>query len=106
MSDRKIPRDREDDYSEAAIKARQEFVAEQTGVTPAHTATYSLDPAALHAAPEALRAEVGRVLDSYAAGNGGSRDGHVFNLGHGITPDVDPERVAVLLQAVHELSRR
>jgi hydroxymethylglutaryl-CoA reductase (NADPH) len=47
MTDRKIPRDREDDYSAAAIRARQEFVAAQTGVPPTHTATYSLDPATL-----------------------------------------------------------
>jgi uroporphyrinogen decarboxylase len=35
------------------------------------------------------------VLDSYGAGAG-----HVFNLGHGITPDVHPERVAVLVDSV------
>ena len=66
----------------------------------------NLDPAALHAQPEVIRREVQRVLDSYAAGNAGSRDGHVFNLGHGITPDVDPAHVAVLVDTVHELSRR
>ena len=56
----------------------------------------NLDPSALFAPPDALRAEATRVLDSYGAG-----PGHVFNLGHGITPDVDPERVAVLIDAVH-----
>lgn len=55
----------------------------------------NLDPSALFAPPETLRAETQRVLDSYGAG-----PGHVFNLGHGITPDVDPERVAVLVDAV------
>jgi uroporphyrinogen decarboxylase len=55
----------------------------------------NLDPSALFAAPETVRAEALRVLDSYGAG-----PGHVFNLGHGITPDVDPERVAVLVEAV------
>ena len=34
----------------------------------------------------------------------GSVAGHVFNLGHGVTPDVDPEHVRVLVDAVHELS--
>ena len=34
----------------------------------------------------------------------GSGSGHVFNLGHGIHPDVDPEHAAVLVEAVHELS--
>jgi uroporphyrinogen decarboxylase len=55
----------------------------------------NLDPSALFAPPEILRAETRRVLDSYGAG-----PGHVFNLGHGITPDVDPERVAVLVDTV------
>jgi uroporphyrinogen decarboxylase len=35
------------------------------------------------------------VLASYGDGVG-----HVFNLGHGITPDVDPDRVAVLVHTV------
>jgi len=55
----------------------------------------NLDPAALFAPPEQLRAEALRVLDSYGAG-----PGHVFNLGHGITPEVDPERVALLVETV------
>src|SRR5450631_3746817 len=55
----------------------------------------NLDPAALFAPAETLRSETLRVLQSY-----GSGDGHVFNLGHGITPDVDPERVAVLVETV------
>jgi uroporphyrinogen decarboxylase len=59
----------------------------------------NLDPCALHAAPDALRAQVAALLASYGRGSG-----HVFNLGHGIHPDVDPERVAVLVDAVHSLS--
>ena len=55
----------------------------------------NLDPAALFAPPDVLRAETLRVLASFGAGGG-----HVFNLGHGITPDVDPERVAVLVDTV------
>lgn len=55
----------------------------------------NLDPAALFAPPAILRAETRRVLASYGAGAG-----HVFNLGHGITPDVDPERVAILVDTV------
>jgi hydroxymethylglutaryl-CoA reductase (NADPH) len=47
MTEARIPRDPDDDYSAGAIRARQEFVRAQTGVTPTHTATYSLDPAAL-----------------------------------------------------------
>ena len=55
----------------------------------------NLDPAALFAPPETLRAETLRVLASYGEGVG-----HVFNLGHGITPDVDPEQVAILVDTV------
>jgi uroporphyrinogen decarboxylase len=55
----------------------------------------NLDPSALFGPPEALRAETLRVLESY-----GSGPGHVFNLGHGITPDVHPDRVALLVETV------
>jgi uroporphyrinogen decarboxylase len=57
----------------------------------------NLDPSALFAPPAILRAETIRVLESYGTGAG-----HVFNLGHGITPDVDPERVALLVKTVQE----
>jgi uroporphyrinogen decarboxylase len=46
------------------------------------------------------------ALDNYAAGNGGSRDGHVFNLGHGLSPVMAPEHVAALVEAVHTHSAR
>jgi uroporphyrinogen decarboxylase len=59
----------------------------------------NLDPSALFAPPDTLRAETLRVLESYGAG-----PGHVFNLGHGITPDVDPERVAVLVDTVRSFA--
>jgi uroporphyrinogen decarboxylase len=55
----------------------------------------NLDPSALFAPPETLRSETLRVLKSYGAGSG-----HVFNLGHGITPEVDPERVRLLVETV------
>ncbi|HXH00990.1 MAG TPA: uroporphyrinogen decarboxylase [Xanthomonadaceae bacterium] len=66
----------------------------------------NLDPATLYAAPDAIRAQVRRVLDRYAAGNAGSRDGHVFNLGHGMSPDMSPEHVAVLVDEVQAYSAR
>lgn len=59
----------------------------------------NLDPAMLYARPEAIRAAVDEILADYGAG-----PGHVFNLGHGVTPEVDPEHVAALVDAVHELS--
>ena len=59
----------------------------------------NLDPSVLYAPPAAIRAEVGRVLASYGRGGG-----HVFNLGHGIHPDVPPEHAGAMVDAVHELS--
>jgi uroporphyrinogen decarboxylase len=59
----------------------------------------NMDPTVLYAKPAAIRAEVARILASYGQGNG-----HVFNLGHGITPEVDPAHAAAFLEAVHELS--
>lgn len=59
----------------------------------------NLNPAMLRESPEAIRTGVGEVLASYGRG-----PGHVFNLGHGITPDIDPEHLGVLVNAVHELS--
>ena len=66
----------------------------------------NLDPATLYGSPQAIAREAARVLDDYAAGNGGSREGHVFNLGHGMSPDMDPEHVAALVEAVHRHSAR
>lgn len=60
----------------------------------------NLDPCILHSNPGRIRQGVGEVLASYGRGAG-----HVFNLGHGIHPGVDPEHAAVLVDAVHELSR-
>jgi uroporphyrinogen decarboxylase len=59
----------------------------------------NLDPCILYAAPERIREEVARVLASYGQG-----PGHVFNLGHGIHPNVNPDHAAVLVEAVHALS--
>ncbi len=66
----------------------------------------NLDPTTLYASPDAIAAAAARVLDTYAAGNGGSREGHVFNLGHGMSPDMDPAHVQVLVDAVHAHSQR
>ena len=59
----------------------------------------NLDPATLRESPEVIRQGVADTLASY-----GSGPGHVFNLGHGITPDIDPDNLGVLVDAVHELS--
>lgn len=60
----------------------------------------NMDPAVLFAPPEAIRREVASVLAGFGPG-----PGHVFNLGHGISRFTDPEHVAVLVDAVHSLSR-
>lgn len=59
----------------------------------------NMDPAILRAPPARIREEVAAILASYGAGSG-----HVFNLGHGITPDIEPEHVRVMVEAVRELS--
>ncbi len=59
----------------------------------------NLDPSVLYAPPATIREQVGRVLSSYGPG-----PGHVFNLGHGIHPNVPPEHAAAMVDAVHELS--
>jgi uroporphyrinogen decarboxylase len=59
----------------------------------------NLDPSVLYASPAVIREKVAGVLEQFGHGSG-----HVFNLGHGINPDVDPDHAGVLVDAVHELS--
>tara|TARA_R110000764_G_scaffold33224_5_gene74567 strand:- start:30775 stop:31857 length:1083 start_codon:yes stop_codon:yes gene_type:complete len=59
----------------------------------------NMDPTVLYAKPAAIREEVARILASYGKGSG-----HVFNLGHGITPEVDPAHAGAFIEAVHEMS--
>jgi len=59
----------------------------------------NMDPTVLYANPQAIRQEVANILKSYGSGTG-----HVFNLGHGITPEVDPANAGAFISAVHELS--
>ncbi|AGA35111.1 Uroporphyrinogen III decarboxylase [Thioalkalivibrio nitratireducens DSM 14787] len=56
----------------------------------------NLDPAVLYASDQVVRTEARRVLDGF-----GRSTGHVFNLGHGIHPGIDPDRVATLVETVH-----
>lgn len=60
----------------------------------------NLDPLTLYANPEVIREKVKIVLEKYGQGSG-----HVFNLGHGILPDINPEHVKAMVDAVHEFSR-
>ena len=59
----------------------------------------NMDPTMLNATPERIREEVATILQGYGSGTG-----HVFNLGHGVTPGIDPECVAAMVDAVIELS--
>jgi uroporphyrinogen decarboxylase len=61
----------------------------------------NLDPVALFAGAAHVRREAKKILD-----RAGGRDGHIFNLGHGILPETPVETVVALVEAVHELSQR
>ena len=68
----------------------------------------NLDPNVLFAPPEAVAREAVAVLDSFGPPQrpDGRWDGHVFNLGHGISQYTPPEHVAALVEAVHRHSRQ
>jgi uroporphyrinogen decarboxylase len=61
----------------------------------------NLDPAALFASPEELQRQIDMVLTEAGPG-----PGHIFNLGHGIWPDTDPDAVARLIDHVHARTSR
>jgi uroporphyrinogen decarboxylase len=64
----------------------------------------NIDPNVLFASPDRISAEAKKVLDSYHAA-GGSKTGHVFNLGHGISQFTPPDHVRALVDTVHTYSR-
>lgn len=59
----------------------------------------NMDPAVMTTDPATVKREVARVLADYGHGHR-----HIFNLGHGVTPDAKPENVQAMVEAVHELS--
>jgi uroporphyrinogen decarboxylase len=59
----------------------------------------NLDPLTLLGPPPAIEERVTDVLR-----RAGGRPGHVFNLGHGLVPQIDPDNVRYLVDAVHRLS--
>jgi len=61
----------------------------------------NLDPCVLYADDEVIESEVRKVLNSFGQGNG-----HVFNLGHGMHPGMQPEKLAVMVNAVQKYSKR
>ena len=67
----------------------------------------NLDPNVLFAPPEAVAREAVAVLDSFGRPQraDGGWDGHIFNLGHGISQFTPPEHVSALVEAVHRHSK-
>ena len=59
----------------------------------------NMDPSVLYASSEKVAAEARRIVQDF-----GPHPGHVFNLGHGIHPDIAPEHAGAMIEAVHELS--
>ena len=80
------------DWSVDINKARQ-LVGDKVGLQG------NMDPAIMATNPEVIKQEANRILAEFGPGNG-----HVFNLGHGITPNITPENVGALVDAVHEIS--
>jgi uroporphyrinogen decarboxylase len=58
----------------------------------------NLDPVSLYADLPTLRSRTNAVLAA-----AGGRPGHIFNLGHGVMPDMKPENVKALVEMVHEM---
>ena len=70
-------------------------------IGPDRSVQGNLDPAVLFASWDVVEREARRVLDQ-----GRAAPGHVFNLGHGVLPETDPEVLTRLVALVHEASRR
>lgn len=92
-------------YARYARETGVNAVALDTGMDPAYAQSIlpegmpvqgHLDPAVLRAGGEALDREADRLLDSWAGRP------HIFNLGHGITPDVPVDHVHQLLRRIRE----
>ncbi|MDA9347845.1 uroporphyrinogen decarboxylase [Porticoccaceae bacterium] len=61
----------------------------------------NMDPAVLRADPAVIESQVEAILSGFGDG-----PGHIFNLGHGITPDINPDHVKVFIDAVHKFSAK
>ena len=61
----------------------------------------NMDPSMLYAPLPRIEQEVSKILTGF--GDGGT--GHVFNLGHGIHPDVNPDHAGHFIESVHRLSK-
>lgn len=61
----------------------------------------NMDPCILYSTPERIETEVAEILAKFGSGSG-----HVFNLGHGIHPTIDPANVEAYVNAVHQHSEQ
>jgi uroporphyrinogen decarboxylase len=61
----------------------------------------NLDPCLLLAPDDVIDVEVRRVL-----AEGTRAPGHVFNLGHGVLPETDPDKITRVVELVHRYSAR
>ncbi len=61
----------------------------------------NLDPCTLYASVDSIQASVKGIIEGF-----GNHNGHVFNLGHGIHPTINPEHVKALVDAVHDYGRQ
>jgi uroporphyrinogen decarboxylase len=57
----------------------------------------NLDPCVLYADADTIRAKAGEIITRF-----GNHPGHIFNLGHGIHPAINPDHLGALVDAVHE----
>ncbi|WP_370370753.1 uroporphyrinogen decarboxylase [Catenulispora sp. GP43] len=70
-------------------------------IGPEYAVQGNLDPSVMFAPWPVIETRVREVLDE-----GARTPGHIFNLGHGVTPDMDPDRLARVVELVHEASAR
>lgn len=61
----------------------------------------NLDPAILAASPKVIEQEVAKVMTQFKGSTG-----HIFNLGHGITPEIEPEKMQILIEKVHSFGTK
>jgi uroporphyrinogen decarboxylase len=75
---------------------RTPLSAATAALGPDHAVQGNLDPCVLFAPPEVVRERVRRVL-----AEGAAAPGHVFNLGHGVLPETDPDALTRVVDLVH-----
>ena len=61
----------------------------------------NMDPTVLYASAQKVEQEAARIIEEF-----GDHPGHIFNLGHGIHPGINPDNVEALVDTVHRVSRR